>query len=67
MMRDINVAYPIDRLEEISEEGGVDSAADLHYAFNGGTDDVARYEAHVRRAAAAMKADGVNTVVLVPV
>lgn len=67
MMRDMNVAYPIDRLEEICEEGGVGSVADQHYAFNGGTDDVARYETHAKRAAAAMKAEGVNTVVLVPV
>jgi len=36
---DINVVYPIDRLEELAAEGVIGSVASNHYAFAGNQSD----------------------------
>ena len=64
--QDINVALPIDRLRELADDGTIGSVADFHYSFMGAADPLAM-EQSARAAAARMKADGVNTVLLVPV
>jgi D-proline reductase (dithiol) PrdB len=64
--RDPNVAYPLDRLEEMVEEGELGSLADENYSFMGATDPAAM-EPAARKAAEIMQAGGVNAVLLVPV
>lgn len=36
--RDINIAYPIDRLRELAADGTIGSVADTHYSVMGSTD-----------------------------
>ncbi len=66
---DLNVVYPIDRLEELAERGVIGAVAPHHLAFAGNQpDDVAtiRHDSGPA-AAAALKADGVDVVLLTPV
>ena len=64
--RDINVAYPIDRLREFAEEGVIGSVAETHFTVMGSTDPAAML-ASADGIAAALKADNVTAVVLCPV
>ena len=66
---DINVVYPIDRLEELAERGGIGAVAPRHISFAGNQpDDVATIRHDSGPAAAAsLKADGVDVVLLTPV
>jgi D-proline reductase (dithiol) PrdB len=66
---DLNVVYPIDRLEELTEQGVIGSVADRHVSFAGNQpDDVATIRMDSGpAAAAALKADGVDVVLLTPV
>ena len=66
---DINVVYPIDRLEELAERGVIGSVAEHHYAFAGNQDDMV---STVRldtgpQCAQEMLAEGVDVVLLTPV
>lgn len=64
--RDINVAYPIDRLRELAADGVIGSVADTHYSVMGSTDP--RVMAETADAmAAGMRREGVDAVVLSPV
>ncbi len=66
---DINVVYPIDRLEELAANKVIGAVAPLHYSFAGNQpDDVATIRMDSGPAvAAALLADGVDVVVLTPV
>ncbi len=64
--RDMNVAFPRDRLQELVDEGVVGSAASVHYATMGAVDP-AGLERQTRDLAATLKADGVDSAVLLPV
>ena len=64
--RDINVAFPIDRLRELAEAGEIGSVASRHYSFMGATPPTAM-EPVARDLAKALKADNVDAVVLCPV
>lgn len=66
---DLNVVYPIDRLEELAERGVIGAVADRHVSFAGNQpDDVATIRHDTGPAAAAqLKADGVDVVLLTPV
>ena len=64
--QDVNVVFPLERLQEMADAGEIGSVADFHYSFMGATDP-RPMERHARAVAAAMKAEGVNTVVLSPV
>jgi len=66
---DLNVVFPIDRLEELAERGVIGSVAESHYSFAGNQpDDVATIIHDSGPAAAAqLKADGVDVVLLTPV
>ena len=64
--RDINVAYPIDRLNELAEEGVIGSVADKHYSVMGSTDPATMSET-AERLAEQLQADGVDTLLLCPV
>jgi len=64
--RDANVAYPIDRLRELAGEGVIGAVADTHYSVMGSTDPrtmVATADAMAQ----AMRAEGVDAVLLCPV
>lgn len=66
---DINVVYPIDRLTELAERGTIGAVAPRHVSFAGNQpDDVAVLRMDSGPAAAAeLKADGVDVVLLTPV
>jgi D-proline reductase (dithiol) PrdB len=66
---DVNVVYPIDRLEELAAGGVIGAVAPRHVAFAGNQpDDVATVRLDSGpAAAAALKADGVDVVVFTPV
>lgn len=64
--QDVNVVFPLDRLQELAAEGVIASVARFHYAFMGAThpDD---FEAQARDLAGMLKADAVDAALLVPV
>jgi D-proline reductase (dithiol) PrdB len=64
--RDINVVFPIDRLRELAADGVIGSVADTHYSVMGSTDPAAMLDT-AEALAAALHADRVDTVVLLPV
>lgn len=66
---DLNVVYPIDRLEELAERGVIGTVAPRHVSFAGNQpDDVATIRLDSGpAAAAALRQDGVDVVILTPV
>lgn len=64
--QDWNVAFPLDRLRELADDGIIGSVADFHYSFMGATDP-ARMEATARELAGLLQKDAVDAVLLVPV
>lgn len=66
---DLNVVYPIDRLEELAARGVIGAVAPRHVSFAGNQpDDVATVRLDSGpAAAAALRADGVDVVLLTPV
>ena len=66
---DLNVVYPIDRLEELAARGVIGAVAPRHVSFAGNQpDDVSTIRLDTGPAAAkALLADGVDVVVLTPV
>ena len=66
---DLNVVFPIDRLEELASEGVIGGVAPRHFAFAGNQEDTV---SSVRldsgpRAARELLHDGVDVVLLTPV
>ncbi len=68
-LADLNVVYPIDRLEELAAEGIIGAVAPRHLSFAGNQpDDVATIRLDSGPAAAeALRHDGVDVVLLTPV
>jgi D-proline reductase (dithiol) PrdB len=66
---DLNVVYPIDRLEELAADGVIGEVAPHHYAFAGNQPDtVSELRLDTGPACAAqLLADGVDVVLLTPV
>lgn len=66
---DINVVYPIDRLEELAADGVIGEPAPRHFAFAGNQPEtVSELRLDTGPACAAeMVADGVDVVILTPV
>lgn len=64
--QDWNIAFPVDRLQELAKQKVIGSVASYHYSFMG-ADDPLRWEQAARQLAAIMKKDNVNVVLLVPV
>ena len=64
---DVNVVFPIDRLNELSADGVIGSVADFHYAFMGAAWPPTRFEAKARELAGLLKKDRVDAVLLTPV
>ena len=66
---DLDVVYPIDRLEELAADGVIGAVAPRHVSFAGNQpDDVSRVRLDSGPAAAeALRHDGVDVVLLTPV
>ena len=64
--QDLNVVLPLDRLHEMAAAGEIGSVASFHYAFMGSTDPT-QMEAAARTMAGHLKADGVDSCLLLPV
>ncbi len=65
--RDINVTFPIDRMDELCEQGVVGSLADYNYSFMGALRDSTRVANGTGPEAARMLVDeGVDVVFLTP-
>ena len=65
---DINVVFPIDRLEEMAAEGAIGGVSDIHLAFAGNQFDLAAIRMDGGPAGAKRLADaGVDVVLLTPV
>ncbi len=65
-MQDVDVAFPINRLKELAEEGVIGSVADFHFSFMGATPPEVM-EPSVKELVATLRADGVSAVMLCPV
>lgn len=63
---DINMVFPLDRLNELVDQGFIGGVAEYHYSFMGATEPE-KMEDAVRNLAKIMRKDGVNAVLLVPV
>ncbi|MEE4239902.1 MAG: glycine/sarcosine/betaine reductase selenoprotein B family protein [Desulfopila sp.] len=63
---DVNMVFPLDRLNTLVEQGYIGSVATYHYSFMGATEPE-KMEATARNLAGIMKKDGVSGVLLVPV
>ncbi|MEO7726145.1 MAG: glycine/sarcosine/betaine reductase selenoprotein B family protein [Burkholderiales bacterium] len=63
---DHNVAFPLDRLNELAQEGIIGSVAGFHYSFMGAA-PIRKIEPKARELAALLKQDKVDAVLLSPV
>lgn len=64
--QDLDAIFPLRHLADLVDEGKIGSAASTHYSFMGGANALSM-EPHARELAGALKADNVDTVVLLPV
>jgi D-proline reductase (dithiol) PrdB len=64
--QDLNMVFPLDRLQELAEAGVIAGVADYHYSFMGATDP-AEMAAEAGNLAKILAKDRVNAVLLVPV
>ncbi|MFP6835671.1 MAG: glycine/sarcosine/betaine reductase selenoprotein B family protein [Pseudomonadales bacterium] len=65
-LQDHEVVFPLKRLQELANDGEIDAVARYHYSFMGATDP-AEMEPAARQLAGAMRGEGTNVVLLVPV
>jgi D-proline reductase (dithiol) PrdB len=64
--RDINVVFPLERLQAMARAGSIGSVAATHYSFMGASDPRGM-EANARAVAGRLKSDSVDAVLLTPV
>lgn len=64
--QDLDSILPLQHLKDMAEEGVIGSVASNHYSFMGATDP-RTMEENARQLAGELKADNVDTVVLIPV
>ncbi len=64
--RDVNIAYPIDRLNELAQEGIIGAVSDTHYAVMGSTDPKTMTET-VEALLARFRRDRIDAVLFSPV
>lgn len=64
--QDINVAFPLDRLRELADDGAIGSVADFHYSFMGASAPEQMAPA-LDQLIPLLRRDEVNVVLLVPV
>lgn len=63
---DHNVAFPIDRLNELAKQGVIGVVAGLHYSFMGAT-QIRQLESKAKELAQLLKEDRVDAVLLTPI
>jgi len=63
---DHNVAFPLDRLNELERDGVIGEVAEFHYSFMGAA-PIRKLEAKARELAGLLKQDKVDAVLLCPV
>ena len=63
---DQNVVFPLDRLRELARDGEIGSVARFHFSFMGATDP-ALMAANANAVADALRADGADLALLLPV
>lgn len=63
---DLNTILPLERLDDLVEQGVVGSVAEYHYSFMGATDPT-QMEGEAESLAAILKKDKVDAVLLIPV
>ena len=63
---DHNIAFPLDRLNELAKQGVVGAVADFHYSFMGAT-QIRQLETKAKELAQLLKDDGVDAVLLTPI
>jgi D-proline reductase (dithiol) PrdB len=64
--QDVDICFPLQRLRELEGEGVIGSVADFHYTVSGAIDPL-NLEGSARDIARHMKAEKVDTVLLVPI
>ncbi len=64
--QDLNVCFPIQRLQELAAHGVIGSVSNFHFTVSGGRSPLELEDA-TRDMARILKADGVDTVFLVPI
>jgi len=64
--QDLNVCFPLQRLHELSAEGTIGSVANFHYTVSGAAHPLELADS-AREMAKAMRADAVDTVLLIPI
>jgi len=64
--QDLNVAYPLERLREMSASGEIGSVGAVHLSVMGATDPM-RMEPHVAELVRLLRADQIDAALLVPV
>ena len=64
--QDLNICFPIQRLQELAAEGVIGSVSNYHFTVSGGRAPL-ELEDSARDIARILKADGVDTVFLVPI
>lgn len=64
--QDLNVCFPLQRLHEMADDGTIGSVAEFHYTVSGAPHP-ADLEDSARAIAKMMKAEAVDTVLLVPI
>ncbi len=64
--RDMNVCFPLQRLHELAAEGVIGSVSRFHFTVSGAAHPMDLQDS-ARAIARTMKADGVDTVLLVPI
>ena len=64
---DWNVAFPLDRLNELARDGVIGSTAAFHYSFMGAVSPVTNYEPKAHELAKLLRDDKVDAVLLSPV
>ncbi len=64
--QDVNLVFPVDRLNEVQAQGEIGSVAEYHYAFMGATPPTAQ-SAVAKDVAGLLKNDNVDGVIFCPV
>ncbi len=64
--QDLNICFPLQRLHELADEGVIGSVANFHFTVSGGRPPL-DLEDSARAMASTMRAEGVDTVLLVPI
>jgi D-proline reductase (dithiol) PrdB len=64
--QDLNAIFPLERMAELAAEGFIGAVAGTHYSFMGATDP-RKMETEAHELAGRLKADNVDSAILIPV